>query len=312
MFSKKNHQWRLENILPLHEMLQWDHIGLCAQAQTFLLHENPPRNENWKYIVQCCLPNSHPSQKLRSWSPLIFMPSTRLLLSMVVKAYIKLCLSLWCHKSLLLIFVLHFPTKNWEIPINLYSLSSWIALIITLFELKDFNQHLVFSNSTLKPFFVNWLIDWQFFANFGTYNTSPIHLEILFGKLKTIVSFSHTSKILLSPKYTLWFKVNSSKVDNTSFWKVKCCEALELINYASLQILEIDEKVTRSSIFLVVATCEKPLNLFFPILLLLVTFSCKLALGGTIVVSSFLLLLPILELFPIDNPFELPRNTHNS
>jgi hypothetical protein len=86
-----------------------------------------------------------------------------------------------------------------------------------LFESKDFNQHLVPLNSTLKPNFINWLIDNKLFAYFGTYNTSLIHLEIPFGKLKTIMHFPHTSNILLFLKYTLWLKVISYKVDNISF-----------------------------------------------------------------------------------------------
>jgi hypothetical protein len=35
----------LENTLPLHEMLLWDHIGLCTQASKFPLHKNPHSKE---------------------------------------------------------------------------------------------------------------------------------------------------------------------------------------------------------------------------------------------------------------------------
>ncbi len=38
--SLKNHQWKVVNRLPLHEILPWDHISLCAQAQEFPLHKN--------------------------------------------------------------------------------------------------------------------------------------------------------------------------------------------------------------------------------------------------------------------------------
>lgn len=78
------------NIFPFHEMLLWDHIGLCAWAQEFLLHKTPLNGNG----VWWCLPYTHPSQKLRSCSPLKSMFSTRLLLSMVVKAYIDTCPSL--------------------------------------------------------------------------------------------------------------------------------------------------------------------------------------------------------------------------
>ncbi len=173
-------------------------------------------------------------------------------------------------------------------------------------------------NSTLKPCYVNWLIDNTFFANFGRYNISPIH-KTPFGKLKTILLFLHTSSVLLSPRYTLWLKVNSSKVENTSFWEVKYCEVSKLINHASLKNAKINKRFTRSSILLVVTTYEKPLNLLFQIgffyssnLVSLVTFSCKMAFGVTIVASSFLLLLLIFELLPIYNPFELPKNTHSN
>ncbi len=233
---------------------------------------------------------------------------------MVVKAYIKTCLSFCCHKSFLLILVLHFTTKDWTTLTNLYNFPFWTTSTITLFESKYFNQHLVASNSTLKPCYVNWLINNRFFANFGTYNISPIH-KIPFGKLKTILLLLHTSSVILSPRSTLWFKVNSSKIENTSFWEVKYYEVSKLINHASLQIAKIDKRLTRISILLVVATYEKPLNLLFQFcffyssnLVSLMTFSCKMAFGATIVANSFLLLLFIFELPPIYNLFELSIN----
>ncbi len=137
---------------------------------------------------------------------------------MVIKAYIKTCLSFCCHKSFLLVLVLHSITKDWTTLTNLYNFPFWTTSTIILFESEDFNQHLVASNSTLKPCYVNWVIDNILFANFGTYNIFP------FGKLKTILLFLHTSSVLLSPRYILWLKVNSSKVENTSFWAIKYCE----------------------------------------------------------------------------------------
>ncbi len=114
-----------------------------------------------------------------------------------------------------------------------------------MFESKDFNQHLMVSNSILKFCFINWLVNNRFFTNFETYNTSPINLEIQFGKLKTLMFFPHTSNVLLSPRCILWFKVNFSKVENSSFWKVKCYETLESTNHASLQTKEIDKTFIR-------------------------------------------------------------------
>ncbi len=232
---------------------------------------------------------------------------------MVVKVDIKTRSNLCCHKSFLFILVLHSTTKDWTTLTNLYNLPFGTTSSITLFESKDFNQHLVASNSTLKPCYVNWLINNRFFANFGTYNISPIH-KIPLGKLKTILLFLHTSNVLLSPRYTLWLKVYSSKVENTSFWKTKYCEVSKFINHASLQITKINKRFTRSLIFLVAATYEEPLNLLFQFcffyssnLVSLVTFFCKMAFGATIVASSFLLLLLIFELPPIYNPFELPK-----
>jgi hypothetical protein len=53
------------NIFPFHEILLWDHIGLCAQAQEFLFHENPTQ---WKWgMVVFTIHTS--IEKLRSWSP---------------------------------------------------------------------------------------------------------------------------------------------------------------------------------------------------------------------------------------------------
>ncbi len=150
-----------------------------------------------------------------------------------------------------------------------------------------------------------------FFANFKTYNTFSIHLEIPFGKLKTIMPFPCTSSVLLSLRYTLWFKVNFSKVQNTSSWKVRCCEALKSTNHASLQTKEINTIVTRSLVLFNVATCEEPWVCFFNLI-----YSCdiilQMAFGATIVASSFLIFLFILELLPIYTLFELPKNTFNN
>ncbi len=158
------------------------------------------------------------------------------------------------------------------------------------------------TNSTLKPCYVNSLIDTNFFANFGTCNTFPIHLEIPFGKLKTIMPFPHTSSVLLSPRYILGFKVNFSKVQNTSSWKVKCCETLESTNHASLQTEKINTIVTRSFVLFNVGTCKEPWVFYFNLV-----YSCdiilQMAFGATIVASSFLIFLFILE---------LPKNTFNN
>jgi hypothetical protein len=35
----------LKIILPLHEMLPWDHINLCAHTQKIILHKNPHSKE---------------------------------------------------------------------------------------------------------------------------------------------------------------------------------------------------------------------------------------------------------------------------
>jgi hypothetical protein len=39
-----------KNVLPLHEMLSYDHIGLCAQAQKGILHEKMHSKE-WGMMV---------------------------------------------------------------------------------------------------------------------------------------------------------------------------------------------------------------------------------------------------------------------
>jgi len=155
--------------------------------------------------------------------------------------------------------MLHSTTcKDWTTPTNLYNLISWTSSTITLFESKDFNQHLVTSHSTLKPYFIKWLIYNRFLANFGTYNTSPIHLEIPFSKLKTIVPFPHTSNILLSPRYN--FVIQSKFLKG---WKCFILKVPNLTNDAPPQTKEINKVVTRSSILLVMATCGEPLNYFF-------------------------------------------------
>jgi hypothetical protein len=69
----------------------------------------------------------------------------------------------------------------------------------------------------------------------------------------------------------MWLKVKSLKVENTSFWKVKCYEALELMNQISLQTTKINKVIAKSLILLVLATCMKNLwigsfNLVFFIL----------------------------------------------
>jgi hypothetical protein len=40
----------LKNILPLHEMLPWDRISLCAHTQEFPLHNNP-HSKDWNTMV---------------------------------------------------------------------------------------------------------------------------------------------------------------------------------------------------------------------------------------------------------------------
>jgi hypothetical protein len=60
-----------------------------------------------------------------------------------------------------------------------------------------------------------------------------------------------------------------------------------------------------------VATCEEPWVCFFNLI-----YSCdiilQMAFGATIVASSFLIFLFILELLPIYTLFELPKNTFNN
>ncbi len=138
--------------------------------------------------------------------------------------------------------------------------------------MNNFNNHLIWIGR-LQP----TLSDFKFhlkallcyltnqFKNLSTLrHTTHLHyMKIPFGKLKTIMSFPHTSNILLSPIYTLWFNVNSSKVENISFRKIRCYKALKLTNHAFMQIKKIDKTVIRSSILFIMIICEKPLNLFF-------------------------------------------------
>ncbi len=67
------------------------------------------------------------------------------------------------------------------------------------------------------------------------------YMKIPFCKLKTIMSFSHTSNILLCPIYTLWLKVNSSNVENISLWKVRCYKVVKLTNHAFVKIEQSQE-----------------------------------------------------------------------
>ncbi len=141
------------------------------------------------------------------------------------------------------------------------------------------------SNSILKPYSVNWLINNKYFANFGTYNTFLIDLKIPFGKLKTIMPFPHTLNVLLFPRYIWWLKINSSKVENASFLKVWCYETPKSTNRTSLQIADIDKAITRYLIWFDVATCEEPLNFIFLILFRFISVSYKMAFDVTIVAS---------------------------
>jgi hypothetical protein len=72
-----------------------------------------------------------------------------------------------------------------------------------------------------------------------------------------------TSNVLLFPRYILWFKLNSLKVKNISFWKIRCCEALESTNHVSLQIAKIGKTIMKILVLHFVAICEEPLNLLF-------------------------------------------------
>jgi hypothetical protein len=72
-----------------------------------------------------------------------------------------------------------------------------------------------------------------------------MNLKIPFCNLKAIEPFSHTSKVMLSLRFILWPKVKSLKVENTSFWKVKCCEVLESMNQISLQTTKTNKIIAK-------------------------------------------------------------------
>ncbi len=120
-----------------------------------------------------------------------------------------------------------------------------------------------------------------------------------------------TSNVLLFLRYILWFKLNSLKVKNISFWKIRCCEALESTYHVSLQIAKIGKTIMRILFFTFCGYLWRTFEFVIPILFLLVIFSCKMTFSATIIRSPPFVLLFIFELPPIYKPFELLKNTHS-
>ncbi len=101
---------------------------------------------------------------------------------------------------------------------------------------------------------------------------------------------------ILSPRYTLWFKVNSSKVENIYIFKGHLLWNFKINKLQILANCEIDKVVTRSSILLIVVIYEEPLNFFFKSY-----FSCdilcKMAFGATIIANILFFCFSFLNFF---------------